>query len=360
MNKKGFTLVELLAVIAILAILVIIALPNVLQMFNNAKKSAFKTEVLTVYKQAGTDFISDNLRTSGPKYYCDTPQGIGDGSSPADCKNLNLTTTKKYYVEMDSTGKVTYIGVQDNSFVFGKSNVSSVNDIDVEEVLDASKHSDFDIYTKYETEGESAEIIDDTEGVGEGTGSSSQTNNSASPSCSLKINASNVSFNTKTDDVAVVQFGLTTSSTPTYNGNSSLATGVGTYYGYVKDADGNTGICSIQVTNTTVRTYYNCKKAPDACNCAACVNYANGCWQRISVQENGTCPSGYIPYGSAYCQKHVSSYNSCGGGGWTYSGDSCHKYNQISCPNGTTAIVSQTTYLCSNGYTKLNNTYCYK
>ena len=31
--KKGFTLVELLAVIAILAILVIIALPNVINMY---------------------------------------------------------------------------------------------------------------------------------------------------------------------------------------------------------------------------------------------------------------------------------------------------------------------------------------
>ena len=41
MNKKGFTLVELLAVIAILALLVIIALPNVLSMFNNAKKDLF-------------------------------------------------------------------------------------------------------------------------------------------------------------------------------------------------------------------------------------------------------------------------------------------------------------------------------
>ncbi|UKI58404.1 MAG: prepilin-type N-terminal cleavage/methylation domain-containing protein [Clostridium sp.] len=38
MNKKGFTLVELLAVIAILAILVLVAVPNVLGMFNNAKK----------------------------------------------------------------------------------------------------------------------------------------------------------------------------------------------------------------------------------------------------------------------------------------------------------------------------------
>ena len=43
MKKKGFTLVELLAVIAILAILVIIALPNVLGMFQSAKKNTFTT-----------------------------------------------------------------------------------------------------------------------------------------------------------------------------------------------------------------------------------------------------------------------------------------------------------------------------
>ena len=44
MKNKGFTLVELLAVIAILAILVIIALPNVMGMFNEAKKNSFTTE----------------------------------------------------------------------------------------------------------------------------------------------------------------------------------------------------------------------------------------------------------------------------------------------------------------------------
>jgi len=51
-NKKGFTLVELLAVIAILAILVIIALPNVMGMFNQAKKNSFTTEVKEIYKVA--------------------------------------------------------------------------------------------------------------------------------------------------------------------------------------------------------------------------------------------------------------------------------------------------------------------
>ena len=44
--KKGFTLVELLAVIAILAILVIIALPNIMGMFNSAKKKSFLNEII--------------------------------------------------------------------------------------------------------------------------------------------------------------------------------------------------------------------------------------------------------------------------------------------------------------------------
>ena len=43
-SRKGFTLVELLAVIAILAILVIIALPNVINMYNRAQKQTFLTE----------------------------------------------------------------------------------------------------------------------------------------------------------------------------------------------------------------------------------------------------------------------------------------------------------------------------
>ena len=44
MKRQGFTLVELLAVIAILAILVLVAVPNVLGMFNQAKKDTFTTE----------------------------------------------------------------------------------------------------------------------------------------------------------------------------------------------------------------------------------------------------------------------------------------------------------------------------
>ena len=58
MNKKGFTLVELLAVIAILAILVIIALPNVLSMFNQAKEDTFTTETKEMVKIAQQQYLA--------------------------------------------------------------------------------------------------------------------------------------------------------------------------------------------------------------------------------------------------------------------------------------------------------------
>ena len=60
--KNGFTLVELLAVIAILAILVIIALPNVLKMFNDAKKNSFLTEAKTVYSEVSKKYISESMK----------------------------------------------------------------------------------------------------------------------------------------------------------------------------------------------------------------------------------------------------------------------------------------------------------
>ena len=43
LNKKGFTLVELLAVIVILALLIVVVATTVLPAMNNAKKSALKT-----------------------------------------------------------------------------------------------------------------------------------------------------------------------------------------------------------------------------------------------------------------------------------------------------------------------------
>lgn len=128
MNKKGFTLVELLAVIAILAILVIIALPNVLGMFNDAKKSTFNTEVQSIFKQAQTDFVQDSIKSAGPQTYCTAKYCNTENK-------LNLETTKDYYVNLDASGNVLNVVVSDASFAYGiKGTAIKVNDIDENDV----------------------------------------------------------------------------------------------------------------------------------------------------------------------------------------------------------------------------------
>ena len=99
MNKKGFTLVELLAVIAILALLVIIALPNVLSMFNKAKKDTFLTEAKSIFKESASKYISDNMHNSNEgNIYCKSET---DSKNPLD---MDIGNTY-YYIEKDNTGK---------------------------------------------------------------------------------------------------------------------------------------------------------------------------------------------------------------------------------------------------------------
>ena len=99
MNKKGFTLVELLAVIAILAILVLVAVPNVLGMFNKAKKDTFLTEAKNIFKESASKYISDNMHNSNEgNIYCKSET---DSKNPLD---MDIGDTY-YYIEKDSTGK---------------------------------------------------------------------------------------------------------------------------------------------------------------------------------------------------------------------------------------------------------------
>ena len=85
MKKKGFTLVELLAVIAILAILVIIALPNVMSMFNNARKNSFSTEAARIMQVAQQQSISDSIMSSGLHCYSRLDKTVGDSDPLTNC-----------------------------------------------------------------------------------------------------------------------------------------------------------------------------------------------------------------------------------------------------------------------------------
>ena len=99
-NNKGFTLVELLAVIAIMAILLVIALPNVLKMFNESKEKIFLTESKSVFKEALNQTIRD--RHFSDVVYC---KSMNDEVNPLNMSGRNIY----YYIKVnvnDNTGTI--------------------------------------------------------------------------------------------------------------------------------------------------------------------------------------------------------------------------------------------------------------
>ena len=62
MNKKGFTLVELLAVIVILAVIILVAMNAVIPQMSKARKGAFLTEIETFVKGAEAYYQAESVK----------------------------------------------------------------------------------------------------------------------------------------------------------------------------------------------------------------------------------------------------------------------------------------------------------
>lgn len=108
MNKKGFTLVELLAVIVILAIIITIAVPSTISVSNKIKRKMYNTKV--------------NMIMDGAKMY---GQDNSDkvNSNGSNCNQLvSVSELTKGYIKKDDTDNGTVINPIDNS---------SMNDLQV-------------------------------------------------------------------------------------------------------------------------------------------------------------------------------------------------------------------------------------
>ncbi len=134
MKKKGFTLVELLAVIAILAILVIIALPNIMSLFNEAKKNSFTTELKDLFKTAENQWMTDSMIETNQMSY-------GRYTSALTCANKELSlsgrTQLSYGITVDKAGKIIDFVATDGTYYFDF-NGSSATPLKVEQIGDST------------------------------------------------------------------------------------------------------------------------------------------------------------------------------------------------------------------------------
>ena len=128
MENKGFTLVELLAVIAILAILVIIALPNVLKMFNDSKKNSFLTEAKTIYSEVSKKYISESMKGNKLTYV----------SSEDDTK-LDMTgKSLKYCILLNADGSVKSMKVSNGTWIVELSGNKKITDLKSSDLKDGN------------------------------------------------------------------------------------------------------------------------------------------------------------------------------------------------------------------------------
>ena len=122
LGSKGFTLVELLAVIALLAIISVIAVYSAVNVIGNAKQKSYDVSISNIEKQAGNyaienqnDFMwldVDNDSTSTKQYFCVSVQDLIDtGYFKNDVldsyikEGVTVNGTDNIYLERDRTTK---------------------------------------------------------------------------------------------------------------------------------------------------------------------------------------------------------------------------------------------------------------
>ena len=115
-NKKGFTLVELLAVIVVLAIVMGLAVVAITGVLDNARKATFAADAKSFLEGAhslvNADDMNSMLGTSGSGYApkCDTDTSTADTTYiPIELIKLQQGGTKSPYGNLYSIGTATAV-----------------------------------------------------------------------------------------------------------------------------------------------------------------------------------------------------------------------------------------------------------
>ena len=99
LNKKGFTLVELLAVIVVLAIIMVLTLPTVMNSLSSARQSTFLLYASRMLDTAADKYQSDVLLNGGKKCYTISELN-GENTSSYKGRVLISTDGTTYTIQM--------------------------------------------------------------------------------------------------------------------------------------------------------------------------------------------------------------------------------------------------------------------
>lgn len=112
MNKKGFTLVELLAVIVVLAFIMVLAAPSVISSMNSARQSSFMLYAEKMLNSAQSRYQADQLITLVDSTKCYPLTELSDSKSTQYIGYIQ--------VENGTSQSATYkITMMDKNFVVG-------------------------------------------------------------------------------------------------------------------------------------------------------------------------------------------------------------------------------------------------
>ena len=99
-NKKGFTLVELLAVIVILAVILVIAVPKITSTINSTRKGAFESSIKMIAQGAEREKTTREMLGNTTDVTCDDVANLS-------ATDYILTSTGACAISFDANGVAT-------------------------------------------------------------------------------------------------------------------------------------------------------------------------------------------------------------------------------------------------------------
>ena len=106
-KKRGFTLVELLAVIVILAVILIIAMPKISDVIKNSKEASLETTAKLIASQAEKKYTENQVLDGSGTIKCSDVAKISD----ADYESCNITFDDKGNAKVTIVGKGKFEGM---------------------------------------------------------------------------------------------------------------------------------------------------------------------------------------------------------------------------------------------------------